>query len=76
MKGLSSKLTGIIAGLVALFGISAANVAAAVPDIGAKSPLYLEHGKSIGSSMDIISQHVSHSSHESHHSHYSHRSGY
>ena len=76
MKGLSSKVAGIIAGLVALFGISAATVTAAVPDISAKSPLYLEHGKAIGSSIGLISQHGSHSSHESHQSHYSHRSGY
>ena len=76
MKGLFSKVMGVIAGLVALFGISAANVTAAVPDISGKSALYLEHGKSIGSSTDLISQHVSHSSHGSHVSHTSHRSGY
>ena len=76
MKGLFSKVMGVIAGLVALFGISVANVTAAVPDISGKSPLYLEHGKSIGSSIDLISEHGSHASHGSHESHSSHSSGY
>jgi len=73
MKGLFSKVMGVIAGLVALSGISVATVTASVPDISDKSALYLEHGKSIGSS--IICQHGSHASHSSHGSHQSHVSG-
>ncbi len=83
MKGLLGKVMGVIAGLAAFSGITAANVTASVPNVTAsvsnissKSPLYLEHGKFIGSTADLICQHVSHSSHESHQSHYSHRSGY
>lgn len=73
MKGLFSKVMGVIVGLVALSGISVATVTAAVPNIGDKSALYLEHGKFIGSS--IISAHGSHVSHGSHESHSSHVSG-
>lgn len=77
MKGLFSKGMGVIVGLVALFGISVANVTASVPDISGKKALYLEHGKSIGSSsIDTLSWHTSHGSHESHGSHVSHGSGY
>ena len=73
MKGVFSKVTGVIVGLVALLGISVANVTAAVPDITDKSALYLEHGKFIGS--NVISAHGSHVSHGSHESHSSHVSG-
>lgn len=76
MRGLSSKVMGVIAGLVALSGISVANVTASVSDIGSKSPLYLEHGKSLGSSIGPICDHESHASHASHGSHGSHSSGY
>ena len=78
MKGLFSKVIGVIASSVALFGISVANVTPAVPvaDITGKSALYLEHGKSIDSSIDTLSWHSSHASHESHASHASHASGY
>jgi hypothetical protein len=69
MKNLISKAMGVIAGLIALFGISAANVTAAVPDISSKSALYLEHGKYMGSSVDTVNGHHSHHSHESHTSH-------
>jgi hypothetical protein len=74
MKGLFSKVIGVIAGVVALFGISVANVKAALPDISHKTPLYLEHGKSIGDNIGITSDHESHVSHGSHGSHGSHRS--
>jgi len=73
MKGLFSRVMGVIVGLVALSGISVANVTASVPDISDKSAFYLEHGKSIGSS--IICEHGSHVSHGSHESHSSHVSG-
>ena len=80
MKGLFSKIMGVIIGFVALFGISVANVTASVPDISSKSALYLEHGKSIGSSIDTFlswhSSHASHGSHSSHGSHTSHSSGW
>jgi hypothetical protein len=84
MKGLFRKVIGVIAGLVAFSGISVVNVTASVPnvtasltDISRKSPLYLEHGKSIGSSMGtIICDHESHASHASHGSHRSHSSGW
>ncbi len=84
MKGLFSKGMGVIAGLVALFGISVGNGTASVADttasvanVSGKSALYLEHGKSIGSNTGIIiCQHDSHSSHSSHASHVSHSSGY
>ena len=92
MKGLFSKVMGVIAGVVALFGISVGygtasvanakasvtNVTASVPDISGKSALYLEHGKSIGSSIGtlICQDHESHASHVSHGSHHSHSSGY
>ena len=77
MKGLFSKVVGVVAGLAALFGVSVANVTAAVPDISAKSPLYLEHGKSMGSAAStIVCDHDSHASHGSHGSHGSHSSGY
>lgn len=76
MKGLFSKVIGTIAGVVALFGISVANVRAAVPDISDKTPLYLEHGKSVGNSIGTASDHESHWSHESHASHRSHSSGW
>lgn len=75
MKGLFSKIMGVIVSSIALFGISAANVTAAVPDISSKSALYLEHGKSIGSGIDAANWHSSHVSHESHASHASHVSG-
>jgi len=77
MKCLYSKVTGIIIGAVAFFGISVSNVPASVPDISDKSALYLEHGKSIDSSMGTLSwhgSHVSHGSHGSHGSHVSHAS--
>jgi hypothetical protein len=83
MKSLFSKVMGVIAGLVAFSGISVANVTASIPnatasvtDISAKSPLYLEPGKSIGSSIGPICDHESHASHASHASHSSHSSGY
>jgi hypothetical protein len=77
MKGLFSKVMGVIVGVVALFGISIANVTASVPDISGKSALYLEHGKSIGSSIGTLTcDHQSHWSHGSHVSHSSHSSGY
>ncbi len=76
MKSLFSKVMGVIAGVVALFGISVANVTASVPDISEKSALYLQHGKYIGSAIDTVSWHTSHGSHESHHSHHSHSSGH
>ncbi len=76
MKGLFSKVMVFFAGAVALFGISVANVTASVPDISGKQALYLEHGKSIGSSIDTLSWHTSHGSHGSHGSHVSHGSGY
>ena len=76
MKGLFSKVMGVIAGIVALSGISAANITTSIPNISDKSPLYLEHGKSIASSMGPICDHMSHASHSSHHSHHSHSSGY
>jgi hypothetical protein len=91
MKGLLIKVIGVIAGSLALFGISVANVKASVPDIrgisvdnirasvpdiSGISALYLEHGKYIGSSIGTLSWHVSHGSHESHGSHVSHSSGY
>ena len=79
MKGLFSKVMVFFAGAVALFGISVANVTASVPDISGKSALYLEHGKSIGSSIDTLSTlswHTSHGSHGSHGSHVSHGSGW
>lgn len=79
MKGLFSRIMVGITGAVALFGISVANIKASVPDISSKSTLYLEHGKSIGSSIDTLSWHTSHASHESHASHashVSHSSGY
>ena len=76
MKGLFSKVMGLIVGVVALFGISVANVKASVPDINGKSALYLEHGKSIGSSIGTVCDHESHWSHASHGSHDSHSSGF
>jgi len=84
MKGLFTKVMGVIAGLIAFSGISVANVKASVPNAPAslsglseKPLLYLEHGKSLGGSIDTrISQHWSHSSHSSHASHSSHSSGY
>ena len=75
MKSLFGKVIGVIAGVAALFGISVANVTAAVPDISNKSALYLEHGKHIGSSI-VVYDHESHASHASHSSHRSHYSGY
>ena len=69
MKGLFSKVMVGIAGTVALIGISVANTKASVPDISDKSALYLEHGKSIGSSIDTLNWHTSHGSHGSHGSH-------
>jgi hypothetical protein len=76
MKGLFSKVLGVIVSAVALFSISVTNVKASTPDITGKSALYLEHGKSIASSIDTINWHTSHASHESHESHVSHSSGY
>jgi hypothetical protein len=83
MKGLFSKVMVVIASAAAFLGISAANVTASQPssvsEITGKSALYLEHGKSIGSSISIVNgfnDHYSHSSHESHASHRSHYSGY
>ena len=76
MKGLFSKVMGVIVGVVALFGISVANVKASVPDISGKSALYLEHGKHISSDITNLSGHESHVSHASHESHSSHGSGY
>lgn len=76
MKGLFSKVMGVIAGLVALSGISVANVTASVQDISGKSALYLEHGKTLAAAAPIISDHESHASHVSHGSHHSHSSGY
>lgn len=75
MKGQFSKVMGVIVGLVALFGISVANVTASVPDISDKAALYLEHGKAIGNSIDTLNWHTSHVSHGSHGSHVSHGSG-
>ena len=76
MKVLFSKVMGVIVGLVALFGISVANVTASVPDISGKTALYLEHGKHISSDIANVSGHESHASHASHESHASHSSGY
>jgi hypothetical protein len=76
MKGLFSKVMVVIAGAVAFFGISTANVTASVSDISGKSALYLEHGKQINSDIINTSWHESHASHHSHHSHHSHSSGY
>lgn len=85
MKGLFSKVMVVVAGAAAFLGISVANLTASVstptsvPEITGKSALYLEHGKSIGSSMNTLNgfnDHYSHSSHESHSSHRSHYSGY
>ena len=76
MKGLFSKVMVVIAGAVALFGFSVANVTASVSDISGKSALYLEHGKQISSVIANASWHSSHASHESHASHASHGSGY
>jgi hypothetical protein len=74
VKGLYSKVVIAAAGLVALFGISAGNARASVPNVSGKTALYLVHGKSIGSNMGIlVSQHESHVSHGSH---VSHSSGY
>jgi hypothetical protein len=80
MKGLFSKLMVVLAGTMAIFGISAGKVNASVssPDSSSKSALYLEHGKHIGGNSTIYDHdsHWSHSSHDSHASHYSHSSGY
>lgn len=73
MKGILTKVIGVIAGAIALFGISIA--APASSNITGKSPLFLEHGKTIGSNT-TIDWHSSHASHESHESHASHSSGY
>jgi hypothetical protein len=79
MKGLFSKLIVVIAGAATFLGFSVANVTAlaptSVPQITSKSALYLEHGKSIGSSI-VVCDHESHYSHSSHESHRSHQSGY
>lgn len=74
MKSLFGKVMGVIAGIIALLGISVGSVMASGVDISGKSPLFLEHGKSIGSG--TICEHGSHVSHESHASHVSHSSGY
>lgn len=76
MKGIFSKVLGVIAGGVALFGISATNVPASTPNVNAKSALYLVHGKYIDNSADALNWHYSHESHGSHESHASHSSGY
>ena len=79
MKGLFSKVVVVAAGVAALLGISVNNVMAttSAPNISDKSALYLEHGKSIGSSTStVFNDHYSHYSHESHESHSSHRSHY
>jgi len=92
MKGIFSKVMGVIVSSIAFFGISvanvtasvpdissgtsAANITASVPDISGISALYLEHGKYIGSSIGTLSWHSSHASHASHASHVSHSSGY
>jgi hypothetical protein len=75
MKGLFNKVMVCIAGVVALFGISATNVRALVPDINSKTALYLEHGNSISSNVDAPIVQADHASHASHHSHHSHHSG-
>jgi hypothetical protein len=74
MKGLFGKVMGVVAGLIAIFGVSVVSVSASVPNISGKSPLYLVHGKSINNSTGIICEHWSHSSHASHASHASHSS--
>jgi hypothetical protein len=76
MRGIFSKVTGVIVALIALTGISLVNVTPSTPDINGKSALFLEHGKYIGSSSGPISWHTSHGSHGSHGSHSSHSSGY
>jgi hypothetical protein len=81
MKSLFSKVMVAVAGVAALFGISVNNVMAmtsapvpaSVTEITSKSPLYLEHGKSMGG-INVFNDHESHSSHESHGSHGSHGS--
>lgn len=78
MKRLFVRVMGFVAGTVALFGISVANVTASTQNITEKSALYLEHGKSIAAGVDVLAghgSHGSHGSHESHGSHVSHGSG-
>lgn len=69
MKGFFGKITGILVGIMAaLFGVSATNVAASVPDINSeKKALYLEHGKSVSRNPGDMRAmtHYSHMSHES-----------
>ena len=88
MKSLFSKVIAIVAGATAFLGISVNNVMAmasppssqpaSITEITSKSPLYLEHGKSIVGNMLAYDDggHSSHSSHESHSSHASHASHY
>ena len=44
MRNIFSKAMGVIAGVVALFGVSVTNVPASSPNITGKSAFYLEHG--------------------------------
>jgi len=74
MKGVFSKVGIIIAGLVAIFGISAGNAKVSVLDLSNKAPLYLEHSKAIDSDHGVLAWHSSHVSHQSHWSHSSHQS--
>ncbi len=89
MKGILKNTLAVLAGVVAIFGLTLPNAAAHTKEITkqegtkitATSPLYLDHAvKIFGDAQNpVLSQHeshYSHSSHESHHSHYSHRSGY
>jgi hypothetical protein len=77
MRVLFKKLVVVLAGVIALFGISVSSATASVAAVNKDTPFYLENGSySTGSSVDIANWHSSHVSHGSHVSHHSHYSGY
>jgi len=79
MKSFFGKITFLVIGIVAFFGINLKDVKAFqhhsnISEISSTTPLFLQHANDISPDRSVSNWHESHYSHSSHESHESHAS--